>query len=85
MYVIMFMKNGVIATTIKIEKSLYDEFKILGIKNNSTLQGFIEKCVYLYVQDIRFQLLINTFNVPILSSNTTSSISFPSSSFFNFK
>ena len=60
------------ATTVKIEKGLYDSFKILGIQNNLTLQTFVEKCVHLYVGDSSssssFRNLINEFVTPILSS-----------------
>ena len=64
------------ATTVKIEKSLYDNFKILGIQNNLTLQTFVEKCVHLYVGDTSssssFRTLINSFVVPVLSDTTGS-------------
>jgi hypothetical protein len=60
------------ATTVKIEKSLYDSFKILGIQNNLTLQTFVEKCVHLYVGNTSssssFRNLVNNFIVPILST-----------------
>jgi len=58
-----------IATTVKIEKELYDSFKILGIQNNLTLQTFVDKCVHLYVDDTSFRSLINNFVVPILSTS----------------
>jgi len=61
-----------IATTVKIEKNLYDSFKILGIQNNLTLQTFVEKCVHLYVGNTSFSSsfreLVNNFIVPILST-----------------
>jgi len=58
-----------IATTVKIEKELYDSFKILGIQNNLTLQTFVDKCVHLYVEDSSsFRSLINNFVVPTLST-----------------
>jgi hypothetical protein len=60
------------ATTVKIEKDLYDSFKILGIQNNLTLQTFVEKCVHLYVGDTpsssSFRTLVNNFVIPILST-----------------
>ena len=65
------------ATTVKIEKSLYDSFKILGIQNNLTLQTFVEKCVHLYVGDnshsSSFRTIVNNFVVPVLSVTTTGS------------
>ena len=62
------MKNK-IATTVKIEKGIYDSFKILGIQNNLTLQTFVDKCVHLYVDDAPFRSLVNNFVVPILSTS----------------
>lgn len=62
------MKNK-IATTVKIEKGVYDSFKILGIQNNLTLQTFVDKCVHLYVDDTPFRSLVNNFVVPILSTS----------------
>jgi predicted DNA-binding ribbon-helix-helix protein len=70
------MKNKT-ATTVKIEKGLYDSFKILGIQNNLTLQTFVEKCVHIYVDDspftASFRNIVNNFVIPVLS--TTSSLS----------
>ena len=57
-----------IATTVKIEKELYDSFKILGIQNNLSLQMFVDKCVHLYVDDNPFRSLVNNFIIPVLSS-----------------
>jgi len=69
------MKNK-IATTVKIEKNLYDSFKILGIQNNLTLQTFVEKCVHLYVNDnphsSSFRTITNNFVIPVLSDTTSS-------------
>lgn len=66
------MKNKT-ATTVKIEKTLYDSFKILGIQNNLTLQTFVEKCVHLYVDNTSvsssFRDIVNNFTVPTLSSS----------------
>ena len=61
------------ATTVKIEKGLYDSFKILGIQNNLTLQTFVEKCVHIYVDNTSvsssFRDIVNNFVVPVLSSS----------------
>jgi len=61
-----------IATTVKIEKEVYDSFKILGIQNNLTLQTFVDKCVHLYVADSFFRSKVHEFIVPILSCSTSS-------------
>jgi hypothetical protein len=57
-----------IATTVKIEKELYDSFKISCIQNNLTLQTFVDKCVHLYVADGSFRSLVNNFVIPVLST-----------------
>lgn len=58
------MKNKV-ATTVKVEHSLYDEFKVLGVKHKLTLQGLLEKTIYRYVHDDAFRESINCFNIPL--------------------
>ena len=62
LYMLSHMKNNtqLTATTVKIDKSLYGDFKILGIRSGMTLQDFVEKCVYLYVKDPNFQTIIRT-------------------------
>ena len=64
------MKNNTntTATTVKIEKSLYNDFKVHGIRSGSTLQDFVEKCVKLYVDDEKFRILVNTYQIQVLSS-----------------
>ena len=62
----MSIKNKV-ATTVKIENTLYDEFKILGIRYKLTLQGIVEKTVYRYVREEMFRNDMNNFTVPIFS------------------
>lgn len=84
--------NKRIATTVKVEETIYDELKVLGVRHKLTLQGLVEKAVYLYVNDIAFREVINNFIFP-----TTSGIELPqtcswndtpentlTASFFNF-
>jgi len=47
------------ATTVKIPKELYSEFKVLGFRRRMTLQDFVERAVYLFVNDEEWR---NTFN-----------------------
>lgn len=61
-----------IATTVKIENTLYDEFKVLGIRHKLTLQGLTERSVFRYVTENKFREEINNFFLPI--NYTTSSI-----------
>ena len=70
-------KNKKVATTVKVEPTLYDEFKILGIRYKLTLQGLIEKTVFRYVKEDAFRNGMNSFIVPQISSSyaVTSSLS----------
>jgi predicted DNA-binding ribbon-helix-helix protein len=69
------MKNKV-ATTVKVENTLYDEFKVLGVRHKLTLQGLVEKTVYRYVTEESFRTEINNFILPVvISAAVTSSIS----------
>jgi len=62
-------KNKKVATTVKVEPTLYDEFKILGIRYKLTLQGLIEKTVFRYVKEDAFRNGMNSFIVPQISSS----------------
>lgn len=72
MYTIM--NENVTTTTIKIENSLYDEFKTLNIKRKFYLKDLVIRCMYLYVNDPSFRDKVYNFNVPQLSpsAQTTS-------------
>jgi len=66
-YVYHIMKK--IATTVKVENDLYDEFKILGVKGKVTLQSLVEKCVFRYVREVTFRTDIDAFSLPKLSTS----------------
>lgn len=67
------MKNtNKIPTTVKVDSKLYDELKILSVRHKYTLQSFVEKCIFFYVNDISFRETLNNFQIPIL--NTTGSL-----------
>lgn len=61
-----------VATTVKIESSLYDEFKILGIRYRLTLQGLVERCVNRYVKEEGFRNGVNEYVIP--SPDTSGSV-----------
>lgn len=63
-----------IATTVKVENDLYDEFKILGVKNRITLQSLVEKCVFRYVRESPFRTEIDAFSLPMLSNSGSFSV-----------
>jgi len=73
------MKNKV-ATTVKIENGLYDQFKVLGIRHKVTLQNVVERIIYKYVNDESFRNDINGFVPPITNSTDTVPIFVMSSS-----
>ena len=59
-------KNRV-ATTVKVDSTIYDELKILGIRYKLTLQGLVEKTVYRYVNEEVFRDAMNSFTVPVIN------------------
>ena len=68
------MKNrDKVATTVKIERPLYNDFKIQGIRSGSNLQEFVEKCVHLYLANEPFRSIVNNFHLLILSTPISSS------------
>lgn len=62
------MKDKV-ATTVKIPESLYDDFKVLGIRHKISLQTLVEKCVNLFVADEKFRSTVTTYSLPKISGN----------------
>ena len=73
------MKNKV-ATTIKVESALYDEFKVLGVRHKITLQALIERTIFRYVNEETFRNGINNFILPIAVSTSVEPILVVSSS-----
>lgn len=65
-YGIIFMKNNSI-TTVKVEKQLYESFKIKNVKTKFYLQDLVNRCMYLYLNDEQFRDKIYNFNIPQLS------------------
>lgn len=55
-------------TTVKLPVDLYDEFKILGIKNKINLQDLVNQCVYRYVYHEGFREQVDEFKMPSLST-----------------
>jgi hypothetical protein len=60
------MKNNSI-TTVKVDKQLYESFKIKNVKNKFYLQDLVNRCMYLYLNDDQFRSQIYNFNIPQLS------------------
>ena len=68
------MTNKKVATTVKIESSLYDDFKVLGIRHKLTLQALIERSIYRYVNESKFRDDINNFNLPLVAPTAVESV-----------
>jgi hypothetical protein len=63
------MKNtNKVPTTVKVDSKLYDELKVLSVRHKYTLQSFVEKCIYFYVNDLTFRETLNNFQIPVLNS-----------------
>ena len=62
-----------LAEYTKNKFSLYDNFKILGIRHKITLQGLIEKTVHQYVNDESYRESINCLILPISAENSVTS------------
>ena len=67
MYINTYNMNNRIATTVKIDASLYDNFKVLGVRHKITLQKLVERTVYRYVNEEPFRDSINNFVLPVTS------------------
>ena len=64
-----------VATTVKVESTLYDDFKVLGIRHKLSLQGLVEKTVFRYVREDKFRSEMNNFLLPItIALASTSSV-----------
>jgi hypothetical protein len=60
------MKNNSV-TTVKVDKILYESFKIKNVQTRFYLQDLVNRCMYLYMNDEEFREKIYTFNIPVLS------------------
>jgi len=72
--------NNKVATTVKIDGDLYNEFKVLGVRHKLTLQGLVEKSIYRYVNEDRYREDFNNFFLPVTLSiiaTVSSSASIP--------
>lgn len=67
------MKNNSI-TTVKVDKQLYETFKITNVKTKFYLQDLVNRCMYLYLNDDQFRSQIYNFNIPQLSTSAQTAI-----------
>lgn len=56
-------------TSIKVLDDLYDQFKISTDVDKNNLQKFLNRCMYLYVNDIEFKnKVLNTTDLVVSGS-----------------
>jgi hypothetical protein len=57
-------------TSVKLLKTLYEDFKLATINTNTTLQKVTNRSIYLYLNNDKFRDLVNTSqHLTISSSN----------------
>jgi hypothetical protein len=61
-------------TTIKVNKQLYDSFKIDNIKSKFNLQDLVSRSMYLYMNDKEFRDKLYNFVLPILSNESQKTV-----------
>ena len=54
------MKHETKLTSVKILKSLYEQFKFKTVNSNMNLQKLVNRCVVLYINDKEFRNKINS-------------------------
>jgi hypothetical protein len=59
-------------TSVKVDKALYDSFKIKNIKTKFYLQDLVNRSMYLYLNDESFRQKIYEFSIPQLSTEAQS-------------
>jgi hypothetical protein len=50
-------------TSVKVNKELFQEFKIYCVKHKFSLQKLVDRSIYLYLQDKEYQKTINTTTI----------------------
>jgi hypothetical protein len=56
-------------TTVRVDKNLYDSFKITNVKTKFYLQDLVNRSMYLYLNDPDFKKRICEFQIPKLSKS----------------
>ena len=52
-------KKGDILTTVRLQDTLFEDFKQEAIKNRITMRNLLERSMFLYMTDPEFKKLIN--------------------------
>ena len=66
-------------TTVRVDRDIYEEFKIENVRSKFTLQDLVNKGMYLYLNDQEFKNKINSCVLPLINTTVTS---LPSGSIF---
>lgn len=63
------MKSNKQLTSVKVDPSLFEEYKVVSIRTKLNLQKLVDRSLYLYLTDINFRSQINNqLNVNITGS-----------------
>lgn len=52
-------KKGDILTTVRLQDTLFEDFKAEAIRNKITMRNLLERSMFLYMTDPEFKKLIN--------------------------
>jgi len=52
-------KKGDILTTVRLQDTLFNDFKLEAIRNKITMRNLLERAMFLYLTDPEFKKVIN--------------------------
>ena len=52
-------KKGDILTTVRLQDTLFEDFKAEAVRNKITMRNLLERSMFLYMTDPEFKKLIN--------------------------
>ena len=58
------MANNQQLTSVKVDKEIFEAFKIECVKTKFSLQKLVDRCMHLYVYDSKFRKDLTIFTKP---------------------
>jgi hypothetical protein len=52
-------KKGDILTTVRLQDTLFNDFKLEAVRNKITMRNLLERAMFLYMTDSEFKKIIN--------------------------
>jgi hypothetical protein len=52
-------KKGDILTTVRLQDTLFNDFKLEAVRNKITMRNLLERSMFLYLTDSEFKKIIN--------------------------